>query len=121
MANHQSDRPEGAPPWAQGAHYQRLGLESLSFDTSIRLVRNILGGLSLDPILEKKIVDKTEGNPLFVEEIKVFCRSGDLVKSGIGTSITVPSIIEIRTRSGLAAARMTVCEDLNKPCDRQRH
>jgi predicted ATPase len=46
-------RPEVAPPWAQGAHYQRLGLETLSFDASTRLVRNILGGLLLDPVLEK--------------------------------------------------------------------
>ncbi len=56
-------RPEGAPPWSQGARYQRLGLETLSFDASIRLVRNILGGLPLDQTVEKKIVEKTEGNP----------------------------------------------------------
>jgi predicted ATPase len=41
-------RPERVPPWAQGAHYQRLGLETLSLDASTRLVTNILGGLSLD-------------------------------------------------------------------------
>jgi predicted ATPase len=50
-------RPEGAPPWAQGAHYQRLGLETLSFDASTRLVRNILGGLPLDLAIEKEIRD----------------------------------------------------------------
>ena len=52
-----ASRPEGAPSWAQGAHYQRLGLETLGFDASIRLVRNILSGLPLDPELEKKIVE----------------------------------------------------------------
>jgi len=76
-------RPEGAPPWAQGTHYQRLGLETLSFDASIRLVRNILGGLPLAPEIEKKIVEKTGGNPFFVEEIvRDLLDRGDLVKSG---------------------------------------
>jgi class 3 adenylate cyclase len=44
-------RPEGAPSWAQGSHYQRLGLETLSFNSSIRLVGNILGGLVVEPNL----------------------------------------------------------------------
>jgi len=76
-------RPEGVPPWAQGAHYQRLGLETLSFDASTRLVRNILGGLPLDLAIEKEIGEKTGGNPFFVEEIvRNLLDRGDLVKLG---------------------------------------
>jgi class 3 adenylate cyclase/tetratricopeptide (TPR) repeat protein len=109
-------RPEGAPPWAQGTHYQRLGLETLSFDASIRLVRNILGGLPLDPALEKKIVEKTGGNPFFVEEIvRDLLDRGDLVKSGdqyIGNrpidQLEIPNTIQ-----GVLAARMDrLSEDL---------
>ena len=62
-------RPEGAPEWAKGPHYRHLGLEMLSEKSSGRLVRNILGGLKLDPDLEKVIVAKTSGNPFFVEEM----------------------------------------------------
>jgi class 3 adenylate cyclase/tetratricopeptide (TPR) repeat protein/ribosomal protein L40E len=111
-------RPEGAPPWAQGAHYQRLGLETLSFDASIRLVRNILGGLPLDPALEKKIVEKTGGNPFFVEEIvRDLLDRGDLVKSGdqyIGNrpidQLEIPNTIQ-----GVLAARMDrLSEDLKQ-------
>ena len=61
-------RPEGAPTWAQGAHYQRLGLETLSSNSSIRLMRNILGGVALHPDLEKKLIERASGNPFFVEE-----------------------------------------------------
>jgi class 3 adenylate cyclase/tetratricopeptide (TPR) repeat protein len=109
-------RPEGAPPWAQGAHYQRLGLETLSFDVSIRLVRNILGGLPLVPAIEKKIVEKTGGNPFFVEEIvRDLLDRGDLVKSGdqyIGNrpidQLEIPNTIQ-----GVLAARMDrLSEDL---------
>jgi tetratricopeptide (TPR) repeat protein len=113
-----ASRPEGAPPWAQGTHYQRLGLETLSSDASARLVRNILGGLPLDPALEKKIVEKTEGNPLFVEEIiRNLLDRGDLVKSGdryMGNrpidQLEIPNTIQ-----GLLAARMDrLSEDLRQ-------
>jgi tetratricopeptide (TPR) repeat protein len=111
-------RPEGAPPWAQGAHYQRLGLETLSFDASIRLMRNILGGLPLDPPIEKKIVEKTEGNPFFTEEIiRDLLDRGDLVKSGDRYISTHPiHQLEIpNTIQGVLAARMDrLSEDLKQ-------
>ena len=113
-----ASRPEGTPPWAQGAQYQRLGLETLSFDASTRLVRNVLGGLPLDPALEKKIVEKTEGNPLFVEEIiRNLLDRGDLVKSGNQYVCNRPiDQLEIpNTIQGLLAARMDrLSEDLRQ-------
>ena len=111
-------RPEGVPPWAQGTHYQRLGVETLSFDASVLLVRNILGGLSLDPALEQKIVGKTGGNPFFVEEIvRDLVDRGDLVKSGdryIGNrplhQLEIPDTVQ-----GVLAARMDrLSEDLKQ-------
>ena len=111
-------RPEGVPPWAQGTHYQRLGVETLSFDASVLLVRNILGGLSLDPPLEEKIVEKTGGNPFFVEEIvRDLVDRGDLVKSGdryIGNrplhQLEIPDTVQ-----GVLAARMDrLSEDLKQ-------
>ncbi len=113
-----ASRPEASPPWAQGAHYQRLGLETLSFDASIRLVRNILGGLPLDPVLEKKIVEKTGGNPFFVEEIvRDLLDRGDLVKSGDRYVCSRPIYqLEIpNTIQGVLAARMDrLSEDLKQ-------
>ncbi|MBP1741652.1 MAG: adenylate/guanylate cyclase, partial [Deltaproteobacteria bacterium] len=111
-------RPEGALPWAQGTHYQRLGLETLSFDASIRLVRNILGGLPLAPEIEKKIVEKAGGNPFFVEEIvRDLLDRGDLVKSGDRYRYTRPiHQLEIpNTIQGVLAARMDrLSEDLKQ-------
>ncbi|NIP51682.1 MAG: AAA family ATPase, partial [Phycisphaerae bacterium] len=76
-------RPEGAPAWAQGAHYQRLGLETLSSSSSIRLMRNILGGVALNPDLERKLIERASGNPFFVEEtVRELLDRGDLVKEG---------------------------------------
>jgi tetratricopeptide (TPR) repeat protein len=113
-----TSRPEGAPHRAQGAHYQRLGLETLSFDASIRLVRNILGGLPLAPEIEKKIVEKTGGNPFFVEEIvRDLLDRGDLVKSGDQYICPRPiDQLEIpNTVQGVLAARMDrLSEDLKQ-------
>jgi tetratricopeptide (TPR) repeat protein len=75
-------RPEGSPPWDHGAHYQRLSLETLSFKSSVQLVRNIVAGVPLDTELEKQIVAKASGNPFFVEEIvRELLDRGDIVKT----------------------------------------
>jgi len=109
-------RPEGARSWAQGAHYKRLGLETLSSKSSIRLVRNILGGTALEPELEQRIVDKTEGNPFFVEEIvRELLYRGDIIRSGDQYVSNRPiNQLEIpNTVQGVLAARMDrLSEDL---------
>ncbi|MHC4292466.1 MAG: adenylate/guanylate cyclase domain-containing protein, partial [Planctomycetota bacterium] len=76
-------RPEGAPGWAKGPYYRHLGLETLSEKSSGHLVRNILGGPKLDPVLEKLIVDRTGGNPFFVEEmVRELMERNELMKEG---------------------------------------
>jgi tetratricopeptide (TPR) repeat protein len=111
-------RPEGAPTWAQGAHYQRLGLETLSSNSSIRLMRNILGGVALETDLEKKLIERASGNPFFVEEtVRELLDRGDLVKKGdTFTSVQPIDKLEIpRTIQGVLAARMDrLSEDLKK-------
>lgn len=107
-------RPEAAPLWAQGTHYQRLGLETLSSKSSVRLVRNVLGGPALEPELEERIVEKTEGNPFFVEEIvRELLERGDLVKAGDRYLCRNPiDQCEIpNTIQGVLAARMDRLSD----------
>jgi tetratricopeptide (TPR) repeat protein len=111
-------RPEVSPPWAQGAHYQRLGLETLGFDASLRLVRNLLGGLPLEPVLEQKIVEKTGGNPFFMEEIvRNLLDRGDLVRAGdrYVCSRPIEQCAVPDTVQGVLAARMDrLSEDLKQ-------
>ncbi len=111
-------RPEAAPPWAQGAHYQKLGLETLGLNSSIRLVMNLLGGLKLAPALEGKIAEKAGGNPFFMEEIvRELLERGDLVREENRyichrplDQIEIPSTIQ-----GVIAARMDrLSEDLKR-------
>jgi len=111
-------RPEGSLTWAQGAHYQRLGLETLSSNSSIRLMRNILGGVALETDLEKKLIERASGNPFFVEEtVRELLDRGDLVKKG-DTYVSAQPIDKLevpRTIQGVLAARMDrLSEDLKK-------
>lgn len=107
-------RPEVTPPWTQEAHYQKLGLETLGLNSSIRLVMNLLGGLELEPDLESKIAKKAGGNPFFMEEIvRELLERGDLLREGDryicrcpNDQIEVPSTIQ-----GVIAARMDRLSD----------
>jgi class 3 adenylate cyclase/tetratricopeptide (TPR) repeat protein len=111
-------RPECTPQWAQGAHYQRLGLETLSSKSSIKLIHNILGGVALEPHLEKTIVERTGGNPFFVEEIvRELIDRKDLLQRGDKFVSNLPiDRLEIpRTIQGVLAARMDrLSEDLKQ-------
>ena len=111
-------RPEAEPPWTKSAHYRQLGLEMLSTRSSVKLVRNILGDLELDPNLEEKIVVKTGGNPFFVEEmVRELLERGDVVQEGDRyvsrqpiDQLDIPSSVQ-----GVLAARMDrLSEDLKR-------
>jgi class 3 adenylate cyclase/tetratricopeptide (TPR) repeat protein len=112
-------RPEGSPRWAIGAQsYHRLVLETLSSGSSVQLVHNILGGLSLDQEVEQRVVEKTGGNPFFVEEIvRELTDRGDIVRVGDSYRPTRP-MDELRipdTVQGVLAARMDrLSEDLKR-------
>ena len=111
-------RPEGSRPWAKGIHYQQLGLENLSSRSSVHLVHNILGGLTLETALEQRIIEKTKGNPFFVEEIvRELLERGDIAKTG-DQYISARPIAQLHipnTVQGVLAARMDrLSEDLKR-------
>ena len=111
-------RPEGAPGWAKGPYYRHLGLETLSEKSSGHLVSNILGGLELDPELEMLIVERTGGNPFFVEEmVRELIERKELRKEGNCYVLQNPiDRMDIPgTVQGIIAARMDrLSEDLKK-------
>jgi class 3 adenylate cyclase/tetratricopeptide (TPR) repeat protein len=111
-------RPEGSPSWTSGPHYERLGLEALGFDSSLKLVRNVVGGVALDPALEKRIVERTGGNPFFVEEVvRELVERKEIAKIG-GRYVPERTMAELEipnTIQGVLAARMDrLNEDLKR-------
>jgi class 3 adenylate cyclase/tetratricopeptide (TPR) repeat protein len=77
-------------------------LDELQPEQSAELVRAILGEVDLPSILARDIYDKTQGNPLFVEEIvNSLIASGTLVPengryrlSGDPSAITIPDTLQ---------------------------
>ena len=70
-------RPEFHPPWAMVAHLTTLTLRRLAPAEVGRLVAHVVGDKALPPAVLQELVRKTDGVPLFVEELtKTVLESG---------------------------------------------
>ena len=76
-------RPEFEPPWLTHGCVTSLNLARLDQAESRRLVSNLTRVNPLPAELVAQIIAKTDGVPLFVEELtKSITESGDLIKRG---------------------------------------
>jgi predicted ATPase len=64
-----SFRPEFAPPWEDSAHVASLALDRLDPSECVAIVNHVVGGSALPGEAVDQIIAKTDGIPLFVEEL----------------------------------------------------
>ncbi|HSA82495.1 MAG TPA: AAA family ATPase [Geminicoccaceae bacterium] len=84
-------RPEFRPPWTGHAHVTQLSLSRLARRHGQALVEEVTGGKALPPEVLDQIVAKTDGVPLFVEELtKAVLESGLLADAGDHFALTGP-------------------------------
>jgi class 3 adenylate cyclase/tetratricopeptide (TPR) repeat protein len=84
-------RPEFEPPWAGLANVGTLALGGLDRENVESIVTQVAGGRALPTEVMKQIVAKTDGNPLFVEELtKTVLEAGLLVKQADGYRLNGP-------------------------------
>jgi class 3 adenylate cyclase/tetratricopeptide (TPR) repeat protein len=70
-------------------HLVEVPLQSLSTDASRTLVKELLGGAELPDSLAAEILDKSEGNPFFLEEVlRSLIEAGGLVLEGNKWTVT---------------------------------
>jgi predicted ATPase len=70
-------RPEFTPPWPGHHHISTLALDRLSQSKSEVLIANITKGKPLPPEVRNQIIGRTDGVPLFIEELtKTVLESG---------------------------------------------
>ena len=62
-------RPEFSPPWTGQAHVTRLSLSRLTQRHAAAIARRVTGGRPLPAEVVEQIVARTDGVPLFVEEL----------------------------------------------------
>jgi predicted ATPase len=65
-------RPEFAPPWIGRAHVTLLSLSRLSPRQRAEMITHVTGGKTLPKEIADQIVDRTDGVPLFIEELTDF-------------------------------------------------
>jgi len=94
-------RPEFAPPWRELQHAQTIELGLLEREDRSSIVRHHAGGKAVPSEILEHIVQKSDGNPLFVEELtKATMESGLLreeadryVLTGPMRTLAVPSTL----------------------------
>ncbi len=84
-------RPEFEPPWVGRPNVATLTLGGLDRDDVESMVARMIGGRLLPAQVMKQIVAKTDGNPLFIEELtKAVLEAGILIKDADGYRLAGP-------------------------------
>ena len=70
-------RPDFSPPWTGRAHLTQVTVTRLPRRQAVEVIRQVAHGKALPPEVVEQIVAKTDGVPLFVEELtKMVLESG---------------------------------------------
>ena len=78
-----SHRPDFQPPWGRLAHQSVLSVAGLGQPEVEEIVARLTGGKALPPEVSAQILERTDGVPLFVEELtKMVLESGLLRDAG---------------------------------------
>jgi class 3 adenylate cyclase/predicted ATPase len=102
-------RPEYSHQWNSKTYYIQLRLDPLGEQSADEMLTALLGdGKDLLP-LRRLIIERTEGNPFFIEEIvQVLLDEGTLMRDGAGVRVTKPlnALTIPPTVQGILSARM---------------
>jgi class 3 adenylate cyclase len=84
-------RPEFAPPWVGRPHVTLLSLNRLTPRQRVEIITHVTGHKTLPKEIADQIIDRTDGVPLFIEEMtKAVMESGVLVDAGDRYALTGP-------------------------------
>jgi class 3 adenylate cyclase/tetratricopeptide (TPR) repeat protein len=102
-------RPEYSHHWGSRTYYTQLRLDPLGKESADEMLTALLGdGVAVAP-LKRLIIEKTDGNPFFMEEtVQVLLDEGALVRDGTAVRLTRP-LGELKippTVQGILAARI---------------
>jgi class 3 adenylate cyclase/predicted ATPase len=76
-------RPEYTHSWGSKTYYTQLRLDPLGTDTAEEMLAALLGDGVAVAALKRLIIERTAGNPLFMEEtVQVLLDNGSLVRNG---------------------------------------
>jgi class 3 adenylate cyclase/predicted ATPase len=99
-------RPEFVPPWAGQAQVAALALSRLGSSETETLVNAIGGGKSFPPGVLDRIVARTDGIPLFVEELTKTVLESGLLREEAGRYLADGAVPELAIPSSLQDSLM---------------
>jgi transcriptional regulator with AAA-type ATPase domain/class 3 adenylate cyclase/tetratricopeptide (TPR) repeat protein len=79
--------------WADKTYYTQIALDQLNTGEVDAMVERVLGTPGLPPDLTRRVYDKAEGNPLFIEEIVTSLRERGLLVRQDGTFVWAPGAL----------------------------
>ena len=84
-------RPDFSPPWTGRSHLTQVTVHRLPRQQAVEVIRQVTHGKALPSEVVEQIVAKTDGVPLFVEELtKMVLESGLLQERAEGYALTGP-------------------------------
>ncbi|MBV8360349.1 MAG: AAA family ATPase, partial [Deltaproteobacteria bacterium] len=101
-------RPEYRHEWTNKSYYSQLRLDPLGRENTAEMLATLLGdGVELNP-LKRLIVERTEGNPFFIEEmVQALFDQGAIVRNGaVKVARSVSQVRLPPTVQGLLASRI---------------
>ena len=101
-------RPEYSHSWNSRTYYTQLRLDPLGRESAQEMLSALLGDSGELAALKRVIIEKTEGNPFFMEEtVQVLLDEGALVRNGVTRLMQPISALKIPpTVQGILAARI---------------
>jgi tetratricopeptide (TPR) repeat protein len=84
-------RPEFAPPWLGQSHVTVLTLNRLGRRDNIEVIRQVANGRDFPPVLLEQIVARTDGVPLFIEEMTKSVLESDILREQDGAYVLAES------------------------------
>src|SRR5262249_2297693 len=83
-------------PWAERSYATQVALHPLPPEDGLRIVRSVLGQEAIPDRLARLILDKTEGNPLFLEELSRAVSDGEGVEALGAVPDTIQEVLLAR-------------------------
>jgi predicted ATPase len=96
-------RPEFQPPWSGQAHVTVLVLNRLDRREGAVLVRRVVGAKALTDDVVTEIVERTDGVPLFVEELTKAMLEGGSVATALSRAGATPPNVPAMLHASLMA------------------
>jgi class 3 adenylate cyclase len=101
-------RPEYSHQWGSKTYYTQLRLDPLGTESADEMLSALLGDSADLAALKKLIIERTEGNPFFMEEMyQAMLEDGVIARNGVVTLLKPPQSARIpATVQGVLAARI---------------